>query len=204
VLVGLGVFRLWRRHERTLLLHLVAPVIFTYLVFFAARAFVLQRAGSFLLFHVIVLLGIGVSELWVIVQRYASLRLATAVVMTAAFVVGIGHVLDQTDTTAHPARDLRAVGEIVRGTGIDPVIYDASGGAPVVQYYADHVVHKKSAEELLRMICFGSRRVLFVQHLHLTAPVQRCWTQRHATFIHLPEYLIWTVPAVPSPRAPSG
>jgi hypothetical protein len=200
VLVGLGVFRLWRRHERTLLLHLVAPVIFTYLVFFAARAFVLQRAGSFLLFHVIVLLGIGVSELWVIVQRFASLRLATALVMTAAFVVGIGHVLDQTDTTAHPPRDLRAVGEIVRSINIERVLYDAPGGAPVIEYYADHVIQRKSAEQLRRMICTGRRPLVFVQHLHLTVPVERCLNQRDAKFVHLPQYLVWTVPAVTSPR----
>jgi hypothetical protein len=191
VLVGLGVFRLWRRRDRTLLLHLVVPVVFTYVVFFVARADVLQRAGSFLLFHVIVLLGIGVSELWLIVQRYAGLRLATAVVMAAAFVVGIGHVLDQTDMAAHPSRDSRAVGMIVRSIDVDRVIADTP--SPVIQYYSDHIVETRSHDQLVRQVCFGVRTVVVIVHQHLTDDLRRCFEARHATLIHVPQFLVWTV-----------
>lgn len=197
VLVGLGVFRLWRRNERMLLLLLTAPVVFTYLVFFAARAFVLQRAGSFLLFHVIVLVSIGVTELWVIVQRFALLRLATALVMAAAFVIGIGHVLDETDTAAHPPRDLRAVGMIVRSIDIGSVVYDAPGGAPVIQYYSDHVILTRSADQLLVSICYGQKPLVFVQHLHPPDFLEQCLMQRHAKSVHVPQYLVWTIPPVP-------
>src|SRR4051812_45538780 len=57
-------FRLVRRDDRALLAHLLVPVFVTYFVLVAAHFYVQPRFASYLLFHVLVVLAIGVQQVW--------------------------------------------------------------------------------------------------------------------------------------------
>lgn len=84
VLSVLACRRLWRCEDRILLLHLVAPVAATYLALVVARVWVAPRFGSFLLFHVLVLLALGACELWHLVRGHGALRALVAAAAAAS------------------------------------------------------------------------------------------------------------------------
>ena len=63
-LAALACRRLLRCNDQVLLVNLVAPVVAAYLALVVARMAVFPRFGSFLLFHVLVLLALGAVELW--------------------------------------------------------------------------------------------------------------------------------------------
>lgn len=134
VLVVLGVSRLLRRDPR-LCLHLLVPVGGTYLILVVTRLYVAPRFTSFLLFHVLLVLAVGVSAVW---HEASKQRIGLALVIAAASIglfVGGRHIVTETRRQAsEPWENFKAVRDIATSTHIDRVY--SSGPPPwSLKYY---------------------------------------------------------------------
>jgi hypothetical protein len=135
VLAGFAVVRLLRR-DSTLLLHLLVPVAGTYVALTTTRFYVEPRFASFLLFHAIVLLAVGVSALWNAASRSPVLQGLTVAVAVMAFLVGGRHVVEETRLQAsQPWENFKAVGDVATSTDIHRVFSNSSTHAVSLRYY---------------------------------------------------------------------
>jgi hypothetical protein len=198
-LVIFGGARLLRR-DTSLCLQVVVPVIGTYLALTAARFYVGERFTSFLLFHVIVLLAVGVSAVWDAISRWRALKPLAAAVGVVAFVVGGHYVVQETRSQARqPWENFQAVREIVNSTGIRRVY---SNGAPVasLEYY----VGSNRVTPLIGLSLTGNLHcelagpfILVARHAGVQPDVS-CLRQRGAVDMRIPQQT--DSPVGPRPR----
>jgi hypothetical protein len=126
LLVLLGALVLWRARDRMLCALLIAPVVFAYAVLTIGRFHVHERYGSFLLFHALVLVAIGIVGLLLASPRGIPRWVANAVAAAAGAALLINAV-DRSDLyQSLPREDFKRVGEIVRARGETKVITDST------------------------------------------------------------------------------
>jgi uncharacterized membrane protein len=218
VLVVFAVARLLRR-DSVLLLHLLVPVVGTYVALTMTRLYVEPRFASFLLFHAIVLLAVGVSALWSAASRWPALRGLTVAVAVMAFFVGARHVVEQTRLQARqPWENFKAVGEVVTSTDIHRVFSNTRSWG--LQYYTRNDQLTMLGPIALRWQLYCSFPAPFIFVIHHgwgnIEPDITCLRQRGAIKMHLPQQIdppiggrgaidVWVVQSVTpsSPAAPS-
>jgi hypothetical protein len=186
-LVVLACRRLWRCNDQVLLLNLVAPVVATYLALMVARIVVAPRFGSFLLFHVLVLLALGALEFWQLVRRrHCALRALVAVAAAASVLVGCRHVGQYTQ--AKPFEDFKHVGEVVRRTGINRVVTNSRRPEGLWFYLGRRRVETvQSASGLTALLCSTAAPLVFVDHRRFAGPEPdlTCLRRRGAARVHV-------------------
>jgi hypothetical protein len=127
----LGVRWLWRRGERLLLLLLVVPPVGTYLALVIARVGFASRFSSYLLFHVITLLALGIVELWDL-ARSRPLRPLLLAIAAGLLVVAAHDSIEYTRTL--PIEDVKRVKQIADASGAD-FVFTTSTRPFTLQYY---------------------------------------------------------------------
>jgi hypothetical protein len=131
-LAALGVRWLVRRGERALLLLIVAPPIAVYVVLVVARVGFASRYTSYLLFHVIVLLALGIAEAWDLMQPRA-LRAVIAAVSVGLVAVAAHNTIEHTRTL--PYENAKRVKQIVDASGKESYVFTNSTRPFALQYY---------------------------------------------------------------------
>jgi hypothetical protein len=187
-LAALACRRLWRRQDRTLLVNLVAPVVATYLALVLARMAVFPRFGSFLLFHVLVLLALGALEVWHLARQHGALRALVAVAAAASVLVGCRHVGQYTQD--QPIENFQQVGQVVRGTGINRIVTNSRRPAGLWFYLGRRRVETvQSPSALTALLCSTAPPLVFVDHLHPVyggpEPDRTCLRRRGAARVHV-------------------
>jgi hypothetical protein len=126
LLVLVGAIVLWRTRERTLCALLIVPPLFVYTVLTVGRFHVHERYGSFMLFHALVLVAIGVVGLVRATPRGVP-RWAAGSVAAAAGAVLLVNAIDRSDRyQSLPREDFKRVAEFVRARGQTKVGTDST------------------------------------------------------------------------------
>jgi len=201
VLVALAARRCWRRGERYLLLHLTVPVVGTFLVLTLARSYVAARFISFLLFHVLVLLTLGIVELWEIARHVELLRLALVVVLVVMVIIGCEHTVQQTRrVSSFPIENFKLVARIVNASGAHTHVLTNSTVPEGLWYYlGTQRVSVLPARVLSRSVCAIRSPLVFVDH-HFQSPEPNigCLRRRGWVPIHVRQRRgsvdVWTPP----------
>jgi hypothetical protein len=198
-LAALGCRWLLRHHERDVLLHIVLPVAATFVGLTVLGVYYIERFGTFLLMHVLVLLALGVTEIWHLVRRRRVLAALTALAAAALIAVGSMEVVDQTRRLPH--ENLKVVGELVRGTGIRPVITNTRRRQGLDYYVGSHRLFVQHGDVLERSLCFGPDPFVFIDHRFggEPAPDIGCLERRGAIRVHVEQNIrgnvdVWIVP----------
>jgi hypothetical protein len=195
---ALGIVRLWRLRDRVLLLQLVVPLVVTYVVFVIGRFWFEPRYGSFLLFQVLVLLAVGVVELWALARRVPMLRVIAVGMLAATTLIGARGVVN--DTRRLPYENFQLVAEIVRGSAISRIVTN-SARPDGLQYYLGSSRVRVLLRRQVALLCFAPGPFVFVQHNGFGAlvPDPACLQQRGAMRVHVTQTIrgsidIWLVP----------
>jgi hypothetical protein len=215
VLAAFGAVRLLRQ-DSYLCLHLFVPVMGTYLALTVARFYVEPRFASFLLFHVIVLLAVGVAALWELVSNRRALRPIAVVVAVIACLVSGRYVVEQTRLQARrPWENFKAVGEVVTSTDIHRVYSNRDPWS--LQYYlkSDRLTALSPLALRWQLYCNFPAPFIFVAHHGWGAvdPDLTCLRARGAVEMHVPQQIdspvggrgpvdVWVVPSV-APNSPA-
>jgi hypothetical protein len=187
---ALGVRWLWRHEQRALLAHLVVPVVGTYLTLTVARFYLKPRFTSFLLFYVIVLLSLGVVELWHVMRHVSVVRPLIWAAIAAVVLVGSKDVIAQTRIQAEvPYENFKFVSQIVNESGIDRVMTN-SRASTGLQYYLGSErlkVEDKDKGTLVRSFCYDLGPFIFVDHNGFGSPDPNltCLRLRGAARVHV-------------------
>jgi hypothetical protein len=163
LLVLIGALVLWRARERMLCALLVVPLLFVYTVLTIARFHVHERYGSFLLFHTLVLVAIGVVGLVRATPCGVPRWVAGAVAAAAAAILLI-NTIDRSDRYQNlPRENFKRVGEIVRARGVTRVVTDSTR-PDGLRYY----LGKENVAPVVGSVC-SSPQAVFVSHPYRSA-----------------------------------
>jgi len=218
VVVGLAAIasvRLWRTQERTLLANLLVPVFGTYLGLVVGRFYVQPRFASYLLLHVVVVLGVGAQAVWDALRRVTSMRAVAAALLVAVAVVGtarLAHVVEQ--QARLPWENYRFIAETAAATGVDKVLTDSTHPVPFYYYLGpDRVVWLRKPAMNHREFCKVKERFMFVDDTYHRDPVNlRCLQRRSPQVLKVPQQTDppirrpgkLTIYIVPADKTPPG
>jgi hypothetical protein len=218
VVVGLAAIasvRLWRAQERTLLANLLVPVFGTYLGLVVGRFYVQPRFASYLLLHVVVVLGVGAQAVWDALRRVTSMRAVAAALLVAVAVVGtarLAHVVEQ--QAKLPWENYRFIAETAAATGVDKVLTDSTHPVPFYYYLGpDRVVWLRKPAMNHREFCKVKERFMFVDDTYHRDPVNlRCLQRRSPQVLKVPQQTDppirrpgkLTIYIVPADKTPPG
>ena len=189
-----AVVRLWRTAERALLAHLVVPVFGTYVVLVVGRFYVQPRFASFLLFHVLLLLAIGVQAAWDALGQLTPARAVAAALIVAVAVLGtsrVGNVVEA--QAAVPWENNQFFANFAKSTGINYVYTDTAHPGALFYYMGPRRVrwlHERAVKQ--QAYCAVKNRFIFVDDTyHQTVkPNLRCLLNgRHAQRFDVPQQL---------------
>jgi hypothetical protein len=147
---------------------------------------VFPRFGSFLLFHVLVLLALGAFEVWHLARQRGALRVLVAAAAAVSVLVGFRHV--GLYTRAQPVENFQQVGQVVRGTGINRVVTNSTRPEGLWFYVGrPRVETVPSASQLTALLCSTARPVVFVDHHRFSSaePDLTCLRRRGAARVHV-------------------
>lgn len=165
VLVALAVYRCWRRVEYVLLAGLIVPVVGVYAVLVAARFYVEPRFASYLLFHIVVLLALGVTEAWRFIAGTSTGRAVAALAVVLALIVGVHNaIVDSQPLARAPIDNYRFAAQIADGSGIDEVVTNSPRPEGLYFYLGEHRVKRLDPFQLAAVLCDGTRNFAFVDH----------------------------------------
>jgi hypothetical protein len=188
-----AIARLWRRRDRVLLANLLVPIFFTYLVLVVGRFYVQPRFASYLLFHVLVVLAIGVQQLWDVIARVTALKVVAAVAIVMFALTGSARVASLTEAQAQlPWENGKFVAQVAKATGLNYVFTDSTHPGALYFYMgADHVVAMHATAVQQQAFCAVKSRFIFVddEYHQIVAPHLKCLTDRHALKIEVPQQL---------------
>jgi hypothetical protein len=186
-------FRLWRRNDRALLAHLLVPVFFTYVVLVIGRFYVQPRFASYLLFHVLLVLAIGVQQVWDLLAGVTPARAVVALGLVLLTVSGSSRVATLTEAQARvPWENDQFVANFTKAAGLKFVVTDSTHPGALYYYMGEkHVfaLHAAAIENL--SYCAFKYRFIFVddQYHQTVRPNLKCLTDRHAIKIDVPQQL---------------
>jgi hypothetical protein len=200
LLIGAAVVRLvgagrgdQGRGDRVLLAHLTVPVFVTYLVFVAARFFVQPRFASYLLFHALLLLAIGVQQAWDAFTRARALRIITAVLVVVFAFAGVQHVNDIVKAQARtPWENTRFIAQIANTAGIRTVYTDSKKSGALDYYLGGQREVVLSQTQLdNKLYCKEPGPFVFVDDFYhrATRPKVECLLTRKALRMRVPQQL---------------
>src|SRR4051794_14855106 len=130
--------RLFRRGDRALLAHLLVPVFVTYFVLVAAHFYVQPRFASYLLFHVLVLLAIGVQQLWDGLAGVLPARAVVAAALVLLAIVGSSRIATITREEARvPWENNQFVANVAKATGVTHVVTDSTHPGALYYYLGE-------------------------------------------------------------------
>jgi hypothetical protein len=204
VLVILAIVRCLRRREHLLLANLVVPIVGVYVALTIARFYVAPRFASYLLIHVIVLLALGATELWMLASRMPALRVVTLLALVLVVGIAVRNVAVETNARARvPHENFRAVGDVVRGTDIDEVFTNTSRVEGLYFYLGrERVARAPFPYGLPAIFCDETRTFIYVDEDLPGAPDRdtSCLQRRGVKPIELPQQVggsidVWVVPA---------
>jgi hypothetical protein len=193
VVLGLTIgaaVQLWRARERALLANLFVPVFGTYLALVVGRFYVQPRFASYLLLHVVVVLGIGAQAAWDTVRPLTVLRGVAAVALVAVAVVGTARIADLVERQAKlPWENNRFVLDVANATGLDKIYTDTTHPVPLFYYLGkDRVAWLRTPAMNRRQFCDVKKRFMFVDNTYHREPVNlRCLQRRHAIVLKVPQ-----------------
>jgi molybdate transport system substrate-binding protein len=171
VLVALAVRRCWRRAEYVLLSGLIVPVVGVYTVLVAARVYVHPRFASYLLFHVVVLMALGVTEAWTLIGRTSIGRAVAAVAVLLAVMMGVRNAIVDTQSLARaPIDNYRLVAQIADGSGIDEVVTNSPRPEGLYFYLGERRVKRLDPSQLAAVLCDRTRNFAFVDQRTADSP----------------------------------
>jgi hypothetical protein len=204
LLIVLGCRRLIRRHDHGLLLHLVVPILVTYTGLTVMRVFYTPRYGAFLLLHMIALLSLGALEVWTLLRRSRTLRALAFLTGAALVVVGMNHTVDETQK--FPRENMKLVGTVVDGSGIDEVVTNSKVRAGLDFYLGEERVQAiLDPVALIGYLCFRPEPFIFIEHNYGKSPPDtNCLEKRGAIRVHVDQNSrgpvdIWFVEGKPLP-----
>jgi hypothetical protein len=171
VLVALAVYRCWRRVEYVLLAGLIVPVVGVYAVLVVGRLYVHPRFASYLLFHIVVLLALGVTEAWRLTAGSSSGRAVAALAGVLALIVGVHNAIVDTQPLARaPIDNYRLVAQIADGSEIDEVVTNSPRPEGLYFYLGERRVKQLGPFQLAAVLCDGTRSFAFVDHRTADSP----------------------------------
>jgi hypothetical protein len=210
-----GVFTLWRRPERMLVLLLLAPAIFTYLIlklsgFYVVDLFVghsalpmldiTDRFTSFLLLPLLALCAAGLVALgrWLAgvplrlaglpaIRPFGSLVVAGALLASLIALADIDHLAR--GNAKVPMESDREVAAIVRGSGIGvgSVVTNSTHRAGF-EYYLNGIVATYSPSQLGPLFCTKPAPFVYIEHRLYAKPADTtCLKERGAVSIRVPQ-----------------
>jgi hypothetical protein len=164
VLAGIGGITVWRRAGHFLALALVVPPLFTYLTLAVAGIAVQARYGSYLLFHVLLLIATGVAELGGGLARVRALRPVTIVAGLLLAFFACARILDESARRQDlPLENFKDVAEVVDGTGIQAVVTDSSRPAGLRYYIGDDRLRVLRRTHVERLLCNSSGPLVYIR-----------------------------------------
>jgi molybdate transport system substrate-binding protein len=179
VLVALAVYRCWRRAEYVLLASLVVPVVGVYAVLVAARFYVEPRFASHLLFHVVVVLALGVTEAWRLTAGASTGRAVAALAVVLMLIVGVHNAIVDTQPLARtPVDNYRLAAQIADGSGVDDVVTNSPRPEGLYFYLGERRVKQLAPFQLAATLCDGTRSFAFVDHRTANSPETAVWCLR--------------------------
>jgi hypothetical protein len=209
-LTALAIRRCWRTNERDLLLHLAVPVLTTYVVLDIARIYVADRFVSYLLFYVLVLIALGLTEAWHLLSDAAAARPIIIVVLSLLLLVGADHLVAETRTDASlPIENFKLVAQIVNATGRQtPVLTNSTLPDGLRWYLGTARVQELPVAALTRSLCNTPHEEVFVDH-HFHSPPEpnlACLRRRGIVPLHIMQrsrgsFDVWVIPAGSAPPA---
>jgi hypothetical protein len=182
---------LWRKPDRAVLAHLAVPVFGTYLALVVGRFYVQPRFASYLFFHVVVLLAIGVQRLWNVFARVTPARALAAVVIVGMAVTGTARVAGTVSAQARvPWENEKFVATFAKATGINYVYTDSVHPVALYYYLGEKrvkLLQRKAVEN--QAYCGVKNRFIFVDDAyHQTRPPNlKCLEDRRAVRITVPQ-----------------
>lgn len=189
-----AVLRLWRRGDRALLAHLLVPIFFVYLVLVIGRFYVQPRFASYLLFHVLLVLAIGVQQCWDLVTGFMPARAVVAIALVILALTGSSRVATLTEAQARvPWENDQFVANMVKAAGLTSVVTDSTHPGALFYYMGGehHVFALHAAAVENQSYCAFRYRFIFVddQYHQTVKPNLKCLTDRHAIKIEVPQQL---------------
>jgi hypothetical protein len=185
--------RLFRRGDRALLAHLLVPVFVTYFVLVAAHFYVQPRFASYLLFHVLVLLAIGVQQLWDALAGVLPARAVVAAALVLLAIVGSSRIATITREEARvPWENNQFVANVAKATGVTHVVTDSTHPGALYYYLGEKRVYALHAAAIENQsFCAVKYRFIFVDdEYHQTVqPNLKCLNDRHALKLDVPQQL---------------
>ena len=187
LLAGLGAWRLARRSEVAVLALLLVPIIATYVVLTAGRFFFRPRYGSFLLIPLVVLLAIGILEIWELVRhRGVFVRAVAITTATALLLIGAHNVVQRARQL--PSENFKLVGQVVLESEIRDVVTNSDTPTGLSYYLGRQRVRVLQAEALSRLFCAAEGPLVFIDHNNGSPdPDLACLESRGAVRIHVPQ-----------------
>ncbi len=190
-LIVLGVVELGRRRDLSLALLLLSPLIGTYLILVVGRFYTAPRFSSFVLFHALVLVALGVSGAVAVLVRIRVPRLLVGAVAAVLVAVALGRVLDvATRAAAVPREAFAEAAEVVRGAQIDRVISDSPRPEGLRYALGDRPLTVLPPAQASKLLCSDPGPLVFIEHPFTANPPPtdtRCLVRRGAARIRLPQ-----------------
>jgi hypothetical protein len=216
---AVGTVAVWLRAGRGLAFALFVPPLFTYLIVGAAGIAVQPRYGSYLLFHVLLLIAAGVAELGGWLARPRALRPVTILVGVLLAFFASSRILDASAGRQElPLENFKDVAQVVDGIGIDRVVTDSARPEGLRYYIGDDRLRVLSPRRVERLVCTGSGPLVYVRQDFLLESHGRpadvgCLERRGATRVRIEQrgygdfIDVWMIPvarAGPGPGATEG
>jgi hypothetical protein len=187
-------FRLFRRDDRALLAHLLVPIFVTYFVLVAAHFYVQPRFASYLLFHVLVLLAIGVQQIWDALAGVLPARAVVAAGLVLLALVGSSRVATITREQARvPWENDQFIANVAKATGVTHVVTDSTHPGALFYYLGGekrvYALHAAAIEN--QSFCAVKYRFIFIddQYHQTVKPNVKCLNDRHALKMEVPQQL---------------
>jgi hypothetical protein len=185
--------RLFRRDDRALLAHLLVPIFVTYFVLVAAHFYVQPRFASYLLFHVIIVLAIGVQQIWDVLAGVVPARAVVAAGLVVIAVVGSSRIATVTREQARvPWENYQFVAHLAESSGYRVIVTDSTHPGALYYYLGEHRVYPIHAAGLAnRSFCSINYPFMFIDdQYHQTAtPDLACIMRRHPTKFDVPQQI---------------
>jgi hypothetical protein len=193
VVVGLAtiaVVRLVRRREHAVLANLLVPVFGTYFALVVGRFYVQPRFASYLLIHVVVVLGIGAQAIWDAFRDAIPVRAVAAVLLVAVAVVGTARITHLVEQQADlPWENYRFIAYVADASGVKKVLTNSTHPVPFYYYLGrDRVVWMRQPDMNRREFCKVKQRFIFVNDTYHRDPVSlRCLQRRGPQVLRVPQ-----------------
>lgn len=199
-LAASGAISLWRSGDRLLLLALAGPLVFTELSLTALHVNVNPRFVSFLLFHFLLLVGLGLLAWGRAAGNVPGLRWLVPAAGAVLMVVLSVRLVDLNDRwDAVPIENFKQVAQVVHGAGFADVVTDSVRPRGLRYYLGTPHVRIPSPERLEALFCRTRQPLAYVDHLayreikYAGDPVRpmpvsvSCLRSRHATLVSVPQ-----------------